>query len=156
MTLEQKVASLISVSTNVKDLKQWRENCTKNGNHDLAELALRRLVEIGAGEEALAGTVEHDFWRSIISYEALLTEEKGKTIKANYTRRKLKQASVIQTLSDFATNSSPSDGFQKLVENGLVDLTGEAIILRHSHAFEEHVVEAARHRLATLGSTQTA
>ena len=122
----------------------------------MAELALRRLVEIGAEGEALAGTIEHDFWRSIISLEALLTEEKGKTIKASYTRRKLKQASVIQTPSDFATKSTPSDGFQKLVENGLVDLTGQAIILRHSHAFEDHVVEAARSRLATLGLMQSA
>lgn len=150
MTLQQKVAELISRSTNIADLKNWRKNCVKNRAHDLAELAFRRLIEIGAQGEALPGTVEHDFWRSIISYEALRTEEEGKTIRASRTREKLKRVTAIQMLSDLATSLSASDAFKKLVEKGLVDLTGEAIILRHSYAFESYVVEAAKKRLDGL------
>jgi hypothetical protein len=147
MSLEQTVGGLIAVSTSVKDLKQWRKNCTAKGFPDLADKALRRLIEIGAEGEALPGSVEYDFWKTIMVFEQVLSEENGKTTRLSRTRQKLKRVGVVQTLSDFATKSQPTEGFRMLLERGLLDLTGEALILRHSDAFSAEVVSAAKKRL---------
>ena len=44
-----------------------------------------------------------------------------------------------------------TDGFDMLLERGMPELTGEAIVLRHSEQFDDEIQNAARERLVQAG-----
>jgi hypothetical protein len=58
---------------------------------------------------------------------------------------------ITQTLKDWALSQQESDGFRMLLDRGMPDLTGEAIVLRHPENFEPQVLAAARERLRLAG-----
>ena len=149
MSDNSKVIAIIEASTDPAQLRRFIENARRMNAPDVREAAFRRLVEILPEEEP--GSVEHDFWRSIHAFEQVLLEERGKTVRLSRTRQKITRVGVMQTLRDFTTSKAPTQGFEMLIERGMPDLTGEAIILRHRDLFEHDVVAAARTRLETAG-----
>jgi hypothetical protein len=79
------------------------------------------------------------FAETLKVYEALLPSG-----RANRTRGMLKRGkSVEQMLSDWALNPK-TEGFHTLVEHGMPEHTGEAIILEIPERFSPMVVFAAR------------
>ena len=132
-----------------EQLRMVVENARKRGGTDLADAAFRRLVTILPSEEP--GTVEHDFWRTVFTFEHVLTEERGRSTRLTRTRQKVNRVGVHQTLIDWALGKTESEGFTKLLERGLPELAGEAIVLRHQDGFESEVVSAAQARLEAAG-----
>lgn len=57
---------------------------------------------------------------------------------------------VEGTLKDWALGK-PTRGFAMLIDRGLPELTGEAIVLRHVTSFPSETVDAARERLKEAG-----
>ncbi|MGE0716455.1 MAG: hypothetical protein AB7P02_13525 [Alphaproteobacteria bacterium] len=129
-------------------------NARSRGADTLASAAFRRLVFILPSEKP--GTVEHDMWQMISSFEHLLKEERGKTTLLARTRQKIDRVGVIQTLTDWAQAKEETVGFRMLLDRGLPELTGEAIILRHPRLFPRAAVEAARARLVATGPIDNA
>lgn len=125
------------------------ENARKRGADALADAAFHKLVSILPSEKP--GTVEHDFWRTIHSFEHVLTEENGRTTRLSRTRQKVQRVGVVQTLIDWALDTKQTDGFRMLLERDMPELTGEAIVLRHPSRFEAAVVSAARAKLEASG-----
>ena len=126
-----------------------RSNAHRLGSRTVEDAALRRLVAILPSEAP--GTLEHDFWMTIHTFEELLGEERGRTTRLSRTRQKVAKEGIRKVLVDFATSAKPADGFQMLIDRGLPELTGEAVVLRHPEGFEPSVVDAARTRLAGAG-----
>jgi hypothetical protein len=139
----------ISAYTNAKELRNFMANAKRLGRDDLWREAFKRLC----GLEGLNydDQLDRDFYEMLAAYEELLAAKHGKRIGANRTRRKLKNKGVVQCLEDWATSTQFTQGFDMLVENGLPELTGEALVLKHSSRFSEKAVAAARKRLAALG-----
>lgn len=144
-----KVIAIIETANNPDKLRQLMANARRMKVKEVEDAAFRRLVEIMPEEQP--GTVEHDFWRSIHSLEQVLTDERGKTIRLARTRQKLARVGVMQTLRDFALSKAPTQGFEMLIDRGMPELTGEAVVLRHRKLFEPEVVAAARFRLEAAG-----
>ena len=88
---------------------------------------------------------------TIYAFEEVLRDERGKTVRLSRTRQKIGRVGVKQTLIDFATSKAPTDGFNMLIERGLPELTGEALVLKHSGAFDLGVQNAAKQRLEDAG-----
>lgn len=130
-------------------LRNLIDNARRQGADMVAEAAFHRLISLVPEERE--GSVEHDFWRTVNAFEFLLSKEKGKTIQLSRTRQKVGRVGVVQTLTDWATDAKETDGFQKLLELGLPELTGEAIVLRHPDRFDEARRHAARQRLVLAG-----
>jgi hypothetical protein len=99
----------------------------------------------------IRGTVEHDFWQTVHAFEYLLTEEREKTTRLSRTRQKVARVGVVQTLKDWALSGKETDGFRMLLDRGMPELTGEAIVLRHPGNFDPEVLAAARQRLSDAG-----
>lgn len=149
MADHKKVLASIAVATDPAKLRTLRENAQRLGVPEVEEAAFRRLVEI-LPEEA-PGSIEHDFWKTIHAFEEILRDERGKTVRLSRTRQKIDRVGVMQTLIDFAVSKAPTDGFNMLIERGLPELTGEALVLKHTSHFEPAVLEAARSRLEGAG-----
>ena len=125
------------------------ENARARGGSELAEAALRRLVSILPSENP--GTLEYDFWRTIHTFEHVLTEENGRTTRLSRTRQKVNRVGVSQTLIDWALDTKKTEGFRMLLDRDMAELTGEAIVLRHPKEFDPDVVAAARDKLEEEG-----
>jgi len=149
MADHQKVLASIAVATDPAKLRSLRENAQQLGVREVDEAAFRRLVEI-LPEDA-PGSIEHDFWKTIHAFEEVLRDERGKTVRLSRTRQKIGRVGVMATLIDFALSKKPTDGFNMLIERGLPQLTGEALVLKHSSHFEPPVLEAAKSRLEGAG-----
>ncbi|MCK1334728.1 hypothetical protein ACVW1A_002092 [Bradyrhizobium sp. LB1.3] len=144
-----KILALIAASEDVDKLRTWIVNARKEKQADIEEAAFRRLIEILPKEAP--GTVEHDFWRTVHAFEHILSEERGKTTRLARTRQKVARVGEIETLRDWAVGSKSTDGFAMLIERNMPELTGEAIVLRHTDRFDAEVVSAATMRLKEAG-----
>lgn len=149
MTDHTKVLASIASSTNANNLRRIRENAQRMEVTVVADAAFRRLIEILPDGEP--GSIGHDFWMTIHALEEVLRDERGKTVRLSRTRQKIGRVGVKQTLIDFATRKAPADGFIMLIERGLPEMTGEAIVLKHSKSFDSDVQTAAKQRLENAG-----
>lgn len=143
-----KVLKFIANCTDPERLRILISNAHQRRQEVVALAALKRMVDVSPAEKP--GTVEHDLWRTIFTLEHLLKEERGKTVLLIRTRQKLKRVGVRQTLHDWAVRGTKTTGFTMLVDRGLPELTGEAIVLRHPEVFRRTVVAAARHQLKAV------
>jgi len=130
-------------------LRELIKNARARQQHNVADAALKKLVSIMPS--AQPGTVAFDLWRTVYAFEQLLTEERGRTTRLARTRQKIARVGEQQTLADWATGQTETDGFRMLLDRKLPELTGEAIVLRHAPDFPANVVEAAKRRLTTAG-----
>jgi hypothetical protein len=149
MTDHSRMLAYIATCDDVDKLKSLIKNARDRGELTLADAAFRRLISITPAERP--GTVEHDFWKTLQAFEYLLTEERGKTARLSRTRQKVARVGVVQTLRDWALSNKETDGFRMLMDRGMPELTGEAIVLRHPTSFEPDVLAAARQRLSNEG-----
>lgn len=128
------------------------ENARKQGEVEVEQAAFRKLIAIVP--EANPGSLEHDFWTTIHAFEFILTRERGKTTRLARTRQKVQRSGVTATLTDWAFGKQ-TEGFDMLIERGLPELCGEAVVMRHSDQFPQNVVDAARQRLLDVGYDPT-
>ena len=146
---ESKMLDFVASCNDPEKLRTIEENARKRGADALADAAFRRRVSVLPSERP--GTVEHDFWRSIHTLEAVLTEERGRTTRLSRTRQKIGRVGVRQTLADLALARKKAEGFDMLLERDMPELLGEAVVLRHPDEFESNVLDDARNRLEAFG-----
>ena len=151
MSAHDKIQAFIARCEDPTQLKTMIANAKARGEDEVALTAFRRLVLVSPSETP--GSVEHDMWQTIFAFEHLLKEERGKTTLLARTRQKINRVGVIETLKDWAAAKQETEGFRMLLERGLPELTGEAIVLRHPRLFPRAAVEAARARLVGAGVT---
>lgn len=149
MVDHSKMLAFVAQCDDVEKLKSLIKNARDRGEAALADGAFRKLISLVPAERP--GTVEHDFWQTVHAFEYLLTEEREKTTRLSRTRQKVARVGVVQTLKDWALSDKETDGFRMLLDRGMPELTGEAIVLRHANSFEPQVLTAARQRLSRAG-----
>ena len=142
---ESRMLAFVASCDDPEKLRTIEENARKRGADALADAAFRRRVSVLPSERP--GTVEHDFWRSVHTLEAVLTEERGRTTRLSRTRQKIGRVGVRRTLADWALARKKTEGFDMLRERGMPEFLGEAVVLRHPGEFESDVLDAARNRL---------
>ncbi|MCP1200234.1 hypothetical protein [Notoacmeibacter sp. MSK16QG-6] len=140
-----KILSAIAATDDADRLRKFRENAQKNGVDEVADCAFRVLIEIVPSETP--GTLEHDFWSMVAAFEEHRRLDQDKKAPMHRTRDEVAQVGIHQTLADFATDPKPTAGFEQLLEWGMPELTGAAIILRHQSEFEPEATAAAKRRL---------
>jgi len=147
MADHSKILKHIENSEDRDGLKRLIRRAQEQGAKEVEEAAFRKLISLVP--EAQPGTLEHDFWTTIHAFEHLLSEERGKTTRLSRTRQKVDRVGVMDTLTDWAYGKQ-TEGFDMLVERGMPELTGEAVVVRHADRFPDEVVAAARARLVDV------
>lgn len=149
MTDNSKILEFIDMCDDPEKLEVMICNAKEKGAFEVAEAAFRRRISLVPSERP--GSIEHDFWQMINAFEHTLKEERGKTVRLSRTRQKVERVGVVQTLKDWALSNKETDGFRMLIDRGMPDLTGEAIVIRHPEIFGTTVVDVARARLIREG-----
>ena len=149
MTDHAEILVSISDCRDPEKLRTWIKNARIRNEAKIADAAFRRLISLVPSE--LPGSVEHDFWQTVHAFEYTLSEERGRTTRLSRTRQKVSRVGVVETLKGWALDDKQTQGFEMLLERGMPELTGEAIVLRHSDKFDVKVQAAARGRLVKAG-----
>ena len=133
-------------------LRNLMANADRMGAASVSEAALRRLADVQIDADAHArGSVGHDFMTTINAYETVLRQDRGKAVRLTPTRQKVTRVGAVKALAGFAEATKDMRGFELLLERGLPDMTGEAVILRHPGDFDEATRDAAATRLTGAG-----
>ncbi|OFW96845.1 MAG: hypothetical protein A3D94_14280 [Alphaproteobacteria bacterium RIFCSPHIGHO2_12_FULL_66_14] len=144
--LKQTMAKPISGYTDPVALRTLMENARRLGRDDIWREAFRRLCTLEGADQT--DPLHRDFYQTLAAYEQLLTQKNGRATRASRTRLKLKSKGVVQCLEDWALSKTPTEGYELLVANGLVEMTGETLVLKYPEQFSEGAVAAAKARLA--------
>lgn len=131
-----------------KSLRQIAANARKKGELAVAHAADLRLYAVLPSEAP--GSFEYDVWQSIYALEGTLTVERGKTTRLGRTRQKIARVGELETIKDLILGAKPSEGFYMLLEREMIDLTFEAVALRHPDRFQEATLRTAATRLRPL------
>lgn len=135
--------------TDPKRVRNLMKNAEDAGETELVAACRRRLFELSGVDEA--DPLDRRLWEAVAALEETLREKHGHTQVAGYTRRKIRNAGAVATLTDWAMKPKATEGFTALVESGMAEFTGEYVIIQFPDRFEPHVVEAARARLVEHG-----
>lgn len=142
---EQRALDQIARCADAGQLRAFAKNAHRQGAENVRRAAQLRLYEILPASQP--GTLEHDVWQSIYALEDQLKEERGKTVLLSRTRQKIARDGEVRTVADLVMGKQ-SEGYRMLVDRNMIDLTFEAVALRHPDRFEQHVLEAAKTRLS--------
>ncbi len=146
--MDNNIPKFITKLSDPKEIRTVMENSKTKNRKDVYQAAFIRLCEVeGMSYE---DPLHRDFYQVLAAYEQLLTEKNGKTTKASRTRQKLKRHGIEKCLEDWATSTSPTQGFELLVAANMRELTGEYIILKYPERFSDEAVQAAEKRLGQL------
>jgi hypothetical protein len=143
------MAKLVSEYTDQDDLRRLMANAKRLNRDDVWREAFLRLCSLEGGDQT--DPLHRDFYTTLAAYEELLTEKNGRTTRASRTRQKLKNKGVIQCLEDWAIAPGGTDGFNLLINLGMVELTGEYLVMKYPDRFSEEAVSAAGARMAVAG-----
>ena len=144
MNTSSKILSYVTTCDDKAKLKQLIVNAKAKGDKEVEAAAFRRYIAVAPAEKP--GTLEYDFWQTIHAFELVLTEERGKTTRLSRTRQKVARSGVVATLEAWAQGKE-TEGFKMLMERGMPELAGEAIILRHPSCFSAETQAAAKEQL---------
>jgi hypothetical protein len=139
----------IARCTDRSKLRQCMKNTKDRQRMDIYWQAFRRLCDLDGLN--FDDPLEREFYSTLAAYEELLREKNGRTTRAARTRQKLGRKGVIQCLEDWATANAPTEGFRLLIDAGLIELTGEHLVLKYPSNFSDEAKQRARHRLEEAG-----
>ena len=129
-------------ATDIPRIRSLMANAERLGEAELVLKCKQRIFELAGGDGN--SEIENRLFQALAAYEEILLEKHGTTVKANYTKRKIRDKGVIKTLTDWALDTKVTPGFEALVSQGLEDFTGEKIVIDFANEFPNEVVEAAR------------
>lgn len=116
------------------------------------------LLQLGSLEERnFLDPLEGAFIASLVVSEQIRTEEKGRTIRSNRVRNRLKElgggiVAMIQMLEKWAIEEKVKDGFDNLRKAGVPEYMAEYIVAyRFPERFSRRAVIAAESKLAKIG-----
>ena len=141
-------------ATDLGGIRKLMANAVRLDEHALATQCKQRIFELAGGDGN--SEIEKRLFQALAAYEETLREKHGKAVRANYTKRKIKEKGVIKTLTDWALDTKVTPGFEALVSQGLEDFTGEKIVIDFADEFPNEVVEAARNKFKIFGETNEA
>jgi hypothetical protein len=135
-------------ATNLEKIRSLMANAERLGEDEVVKRCKKRIFEIAGNEGETE--IEIRLFQALAAYEEILREKHNKAVRANYTKRKIKNKGVIQTLTDWALDKKVTPGFEALVSQGLEDFTGEKIVIDFAEEFPVEVVDSASIKLKNV------
>jgi putative zinc finger/helix-turn-helix YgiT family protein len=114
---------------------------------DLARAARRRAVELRAAAHGALSAVERAALEAVYAYERVLSQKRGKKIRANRTWQMIKKHGITGTVERAVSSKRDPAGYTALAEMGMQDLAFEAIVVRYPAVFSEEAVSRSAERL---------
>jgi hypothetical protein len=142
------LSQLNNVIKNAKvDLAAGKDVATAQKVHDAA---LGRYWEMSAAKHGAGAAIDQALWTALHAYEYLKGQERGKTSRATYLRRKISQTEIVTAVSGSVLKGGKTSGLQALRDMGRLDASFEAVVVKYADSFAPEVVAAAKRTLSDL------
>ncbi len=133
--------------TSIPELETLRRNAYRNDREDVADACTDRIIVLKLIAEGATNQFERDFYSALQAYEKVLTDKNGKVTYAQYTRRKIDNVGVQQTLTDLMKKGDQSYGLGVLRERNALEFAFENVVINHPDRFNEETVKSAHRNL---------
>lgn len=144
-----KLESLKALQTVIDNAKAsiaaGKDVVTSQRVHDTA---VGRYWELSAAKHDAGADVDRALWEALYAYEYLKSQDKGRSSRATYLRRKIAQTDIVTAVSASVLKGGRTTGLQALHDMDRLDVSFEAVVIKHASAFAPAVVEAAKKTLA--------
>jgi len=114
---------------------------------ELARDARRRAVELRGASHGATSAAEREALTALYAYERVLSERRGKKIRASRTWPMIRQHGIIETVERAVKRDADPSGYTALAKMGMQDLAFEAVVLRHPDVFSKEAVARSAERL---------
>lgn len=129
---------------------KFAKNAERLQRPDLVALSHRKSIELSIQKHpdyCSLYPVEIECLKAVYGYEIALTMKNGRTTKATYTWRSIKDHGIIESVNRIVSKPTKTMGFNHLSKIGLTDYSFEAIVKNHKSSFTNKTVEQAQLRL---------
>lgn len=124
--------------------------CAVCANPGRTAASRRKAVQLRASGQQPKNEAEREAYEAVYAYEEALSNQKGKTTRANRTWPMIREHGIIGAVERIVTRRTETEGYRVLVEMGLEDMAFEAVVLRHPDSFSPAAVVASKDRLQRL------
>jgi hypothetical protein len=114
---------------------------------ELAQAARRRSVELRAAAHGAKSTAEREALAAVYAYERVLSEKKGKKVRASRTWQMIERRGIIDAVESAVKRPADPIGYTALAEMGMHDLAFESVVQRHPEVFTPEAVARSAERL---------
>ena len=114
---------------------------------ELAQEARRYAVELRAESYGAATAAEREALQAVYAYERVISEKRGKTVRATRTWQMIKRHGLIAAIERVVKRKDVTTGYKALVEMGMSDLAFEAVVCRHPSVFSPEALKHSKERL---------
>jgi hypothetical protein len=114
---------------------------------DLAKEARRRGVELRAALYGAKTEAEREAIQAVYAYERVLSEKRGKSVKASRTWQMIKRHGIIEAVERAVNRRDVTTGYTALLEMGMPDFAFEAVVCRHPDIFTAEALERSKKRM---------
>ncbi len=122
-------------------------NALAMGCPDLAAQAQRRSIHLRALELGAQTALGYKIDEAVVAYEDFLTHKTGKKTRAGGVLKCIRNRGRVGAVEHLVNSSKPPQGFIWLCENGMHDLTFEAVVLDNIDDFSDEAVYSAMEKL---------
>ncbi len=143
MTDYSKQLAFIETCEIPRKLRQLLAQAKNSGTLVLEEAAFARLVALEPQE--LPGSLEYDFLRCTEAFERVIGT------RLSPIRQKVAREGTEQVLLNIVQSTDISPDTRARLDQGMPEITNEALVLRHPNRFGATTREAARARLIEAG-----
>jgi hypothetical protein len=136
--------------TEVESLRGIMRNARLKGSDEHYNRSLKRIIwlECEKESEKYDDKVDKKFNSFLVAYEEILRENNNGHKKRSRMRQAVKNRGVAGAIEHTIKKKTLSDGFLRLIELDMPELTLEHMVVENSESFADDVVESARQRLS--------
>ena len=131
-----------------EECEAFIRNARDRGRDDLAEDAMRRMVELRATAYGATTSVERECLEAVYAYEEVLSARSGKCTYAARTWQMIKRHGILEAVDRVVSRPEDATGDTALIEMGSQQFAFEAVVVQHPEAFSSAAVERSRRRIA--------
>ncbi|MGQ0503624.1 MAG: hypothetical protein ACT4P0_13630 [Panacagrimonas sp.] len=125
----------------------FERNALASHRPDLAAECRRRAVELRAEKYGAETLAEKECLEAVFAYEKVLTDRRGRTIRASCTWQMIDKHGVLAPVERVVSRPEDATGFTALLEMGLENFAFEAVVLRYPNSFSSEAVKRSRERV---------
>jgi hypothetical protein len=125
----------------------FEKNVTERGHPDLALAARKRAIELRAKAHGAVTDAERECLAAVYAYERVLSDSRGKNIRASRTWQMIKRHGIIGAVERAVNRKSETSGYRTLLDLGLGDFAFEAVVVRYPSLFSPEAIQHSQERI---------
>lgn len=129
-------------------LNNFIQNAARKNVDIVKGAAIRKFASIVP--DHIPGSLAYDFWSMVNAYEAVQSELRRTRIRLDKTRARAEEEGIEAVLTHWILTNRQHHITERLIAYNMMDLTADAVLIRHKSNFPAKARRAATERIEAL------